>query len=119
MNKTQQQRGRENGIHYKHDLGQHFLYETALLRSLVSNAGVGKTDRVLEIGPGAGTLTVCLCEAAAREAGFDRVELVATLGGEPLYRACGYEDIERIVDARGGAPVPLIRMGKTIRPASA
>ena len=68
---------------------------------------------------GVGKLVLSLCEAAAREAGFDRVELVATLGGEPLYRACGYEDIERIVDARGGAPVPLIRMGKTIRPALA
>ncbi len=29
-------------------------------------AGVTKTDRVLEIGPGAGTLTVCLCEAAEK-----------------------------------------------------
>jgi len=60
------QRSREGEIQYKHDLGQHFLYDTALLRSLVSLAGVQKTDRVLEIGPGAGTLTVCLCEAAAR-----------------------------------------------------
>ncbi|MCE5344109.1 MAG: 16S rRNA (adenine(1518)-N(6)/adenine(1519)-N(6))-dimethyltransferase RsmA [Eubacteriales bacterium] len=59
-------RGREDGIHFKHDLGQHFLYDTALLRSLVRRAGVQKTDRVLEIGPGAGTLTVCLCEAAER-----------------------------------------------------
>lgn len=53
-------------VRYKHDLGQHFLYDTALLRSLVGMAGVQKTDRVLEIGPGAGTLTVCLCEAAQR-----------------------------------------------------
>ncbi len=60
------ERKREDGIHYKHDLGQHFLYDTALLRALVRRAGVQKTDRVLEIGPGAGTLTVCLCEAAER-----------------------------------------------------
>ncbi len=59
-------RGGEGGIRYKHDLGQHFLYDTALLRSLVAGAGVRKTDRVLEIGPGSGTLTVCLCEAAER-----------------------------------------------------
>ncbi|HNW86198.1 MAG TPA: 16S rRNA (adenine(1518)-N(6)/adenine(1519)-N(6))-dimethyltransferase RsmA [Candidatus Limiplasma sp.] len=57
---------REDGHRYKHDLGQHFLYDTALLRSLVQRAGVTKADRVLEIGPGAGTLTVCLCEAAER-----------------------------------------------------
>ena len=60
-------RRRENsGIHYKHDLGQHFLYNEALLRSLVEATGVGKNDCVLEIGPGAGTLTKCLCEAAGR-----------------------------------------------------
>jgi len=58
--------GNTGGIRYKHDLGQHFLYDTSLLRSLVAGAGVTKTDRVLEIGPGAGTLTVCLCEAAQR-----------------------------------------------------
>ena len=51
-------------IHYKHDLGQHFLYDTSLLRSLVERVHVSKQDHVLEIGPGAGTLTVCLCEAA-------------------------------------------------------
>ena len=52
------------GIAYKHDLGQHFLYDEALLQSLVKATGVGKADGVLEIGPGAGTLTQCLCEAA-------------------------------------------------------
>lgn len=55
-----------NGIHYKHDLGQHFLYDESLLHSLVEATGVGKEDAVLEIGPGAGTLTKCLCEAAGK-----------------------------------------------------
>ena len=60
-------RRRENGgIHYKHDLGQHFLYDEALLRSLVAATGVSKEDTVLEIGPGAGTLTKCLCDAAGK-----------------------------------------------------
>lgn len=63
---------------------------------------------------GVGRLVLDLCESAARNAGFDRVELVATKGGEPLYRACGYQDIEAFTDARGGAPVPLIRMGKRL-----
>jgi len=63
----EQSRKRENsGVHYKHDLGQHFLYDEALLRSLVAATGVGKEDCVLEIGPGAGTLTKCLCEAAGK-----------------------------------------------------
>ena len=60
-------RRRENGgIHYKHDLGQHFLYDEALLKSLVEATGVTKEDCVLEIGPGAGTLTQCLCAAAGK-----------------------------------------------------
>lgn len=63
---------------------------------------------------GVGRLILRLCEAAARAEGFRRTELMATLAGEPLYHACGYEVIERVVDERGGAPVPLLRMGKSI-----
>jgi hypothetical protein len=36
------------------------------------------------------------------------------LGGEPLYLAAGYREIERFEDDRGGAPVPLVRMGKPL-----
>jgi GNAT superfamily N-acetyltransferase len=63
---------------------------------------------------GVGRLILGLCEAAAREAGFTRVELVATLAGEPLYAACGYREIERIADKRTQPPVPLVRMGKAL-----
>lgn len=62
----QARRREHNGVHYKHDLGQHFLYDEALLQSLVAATGVTKADGVLEIGPGAGTLTKCLCEAAGQ-----------------------------------------------------
>ena len=64
---------------------------------------------------GVGRLVMSLCEDAARAAGFRRAEMMATLSGEPLYRACGYEAIERI-EAPGpnGAAVPLIRMGKPL-----
>ncbi len=63
---------------------------------------------------GVGRLILKLCEAAAASEGFRRVELAGTLSGEPLYASCGYAAIERFEDARGGAPVPLIRMGKAI-----
>jgi GNAT superfamily N-acetyltransferase len=63
---------------------------------------------------GVGRLILGLCEAAARQEGFGRVELMATLAGEPLYRACGYKPIERLDDDRGGVPVPLLRMQKTL-----
>ncbi len=65
---------------------------------------------------GVGRRILELCEAAARAEGFTRVELMATLAGEPLYRAFGFQPIERTTDARGGAPVPLVRMGKSLRP---
>jgi GNAT superfamily N-acetyltransferase len=64
---------------------------------------------------GAGRLVLGLCEQAAAAAGFARVELAATVAGEPLYRACGYQEIERFeVDTRSGIRVPLILMGKPI-----
>jgi GNAT superfamily N-acetyltransferase len=63
---------------------------------------------------GVGRLILALCEGAARAAGFTRVELMSTLAGEPLYRACGYDAIERTSDPRGGAPVPLVRMAKAL-----
>ena len=63
---------------------------------------------------GVGRLILDLCEQAAREAGFVRVELMGTLAGEPLYRTCGYAEIERLTDDRGGVAVPLVRMGKRL-----
>lgn len=63
---------------------------------------------------GVGRLILTLCEAAARAEGFARVELMATLSGRALYSQCGYRDIEAIEDSRGGAPVPLVRMGKAV-----
>ncbi|MES2834839.1 MAG: GNAT family N-acetyltransferase [Pseudomonadota bacterium] len=63
---------------------------------------------------GVGRLILDLCEAAAAREGYDRVELVATLGGEPLYTACGYRPVTRFEDASGGVAVPLIRMDKAL-----
>lgn len=63
---------------------------------------------------GIGRLVLSLCERAAKTAGFRSVELMATKSGEPLYLACGYAPVEQILDDRGGAAVPLIRMTKTL-----
>jgi GNAT superfamily N-acetyltransferase len=63
---------------------------------------------------GIGRLIISLCEEAAKAEGFTKMELVATLAGEPLYRACGFEAYEEIVDDRGGAGVPLLRMRKSL-----
>ncbi|MCA0358244.1 MAG: GNAT family N-acetyltransferase [Proteobacteria bacterium] len=62
---------------------------------------------------GVGRIILDACEAAARAEGFSRVEMAATMGGVPLYRACGYHDIEPFEAVTStGYRVPLIRMGK-------
>jgi GNAT superfamily N-acetyltransferase len=64
---------------------------------------------------GVGRFIMDLCEAAARDAGFRRVEMMATLAGEPLYRACGYAPIEAIDSSPiDGVSVPLVRMEKML-----
>lgn len=64
---------------------------------------------------GVGRIILGLCEAAARGEGFTRTELGATAGGEPLYRACGYAEIERMeIATPGGTTVPITRMGKVL-----
>jgi len=63
---------------------------------------------------GVGRLILSLCEGAAHAEGFASAELAATLAGEPLYRACGYREIERIERRVDGVIVPLIRMGKRL-----
>jgi GNAT superfamily N-acetyltransferase len=65
---------------------------------------------------GVGRLVLSLCEAAAAAEGFTRLELMSTLSGEPLYTAYGFRPLERVVDATGGVPVPLVRMEKPVDP---
>ena len=55
---------RESNLRYRQSLGQNFLYDEGLLTELTAAAGVTKDDDVLEIGPGCGSLTAHLCDAA-------------------------------------------------------
>ena len=62
---------------------------------------------------GIGSSILEACETAALEAGFKGFELGATITGERLYRARGYEVIERIeVPLANAASLPVIRMAK-------
>jgi GNAT superfamily N-acetyltransferase len=55
------------------------------------------------------------CLNDARGAGFGRLELMATLPGEPLYHALGFRADERIELALpDGVRVPLVRMSRGI-----
>jgi GNAT superfamily N-acetyltransferase len=62
---------------------------------------------------GVGRAILAHCERAATAEGFTRIELVATMAGLPLYRACGYQDMEAFDEiASSGIAVPLMRMQK-------
>ena len=50
--------------HPRKRLGQHFLIDHNLLRSIVNLADIRPSDSVCEIGPGGGALTGLLCQAA-------------------------------------------------------
>jgi len=55
------------------------------------------------------------CETAARAAKFRSFELMATLPGEPLYSALGFNVVERVeVRLAGDVEVPLVRMQRRI-----
>ncbi len=64
---------------------------------------------------GVGSRILEACEDAAREAGFSRVELVATLPGEPLYLAKGYKKAEPLrIETPDGESLPAFRMTKKL-----
>ena len=64
---------------------------------------------------GIGSRILQLCETAARQAGFKRVELMATAAGVPLYSAQGYRPSAEQEYARvGDVAIPLLRMEKPL-----
>lgn len=98
------------GIYPRHRLGQHFLFDGNIIRRIVSEAGIGPKDVVLEIGPGLGSLTQALAAEAGRVmaveldrrlipalhealSNFDNVEIIQ---GDALKL-----DLEALVRTRG------------------
>jgi len=56
------------------------------------------------------------CEHAIIAAGFRRVDIVATLAGEPLYTSFGYAVVERYeITMTGGLSLPVVRMTRSIK----
>ncbi len=54
-----------NGLHPSRSLGQNFVADPNTVRRIARLAGVGPGDRVLEVGPGLGSLTLALAETGA------------------------------------------------------
>jgi len=64
---------------------------------------------------GIGSRILKACEEAASEAGFTMLELIATLPGEPLYSAHGYEKIGPFeIPLPDGHSLPAFHMKKSL-----
>lgn len=75
-----------HGVRPSKSLGQNFVVDPNTIRKVVATSGVGPADRVLEIGAGAGSLTLGLAAAAGHVVAveFDRAlhpVLAETLAG--------------------------------------
>ncbi len=55
---------KKHNFKFKHSLGQNFITDEFLLEDIADESEITKDDLVLEIGPGNGALTRCLCDRA-------------------------------------------------------
>ncbi|MCC6798158.1 MAG: GNAT family N-acetyltransferase [Candidatus Hydrogenedentes bacterium] len=66
---------------------------------------------------GLGRMLYAWCEEQAHRAGFKAFELIATLPGEPLYTALGFQPLERYtLPTPDGVGLPVVRMTRSIAP---
>ena len=57
-----------------------------------------------------------LCEIAAADDGFTRLELLASITGRRMYLACGFEDVEPVTNIfPNGVAAPAYRMAKSLQ----
>ena len=70
------------GLATKHRLGQNFLIDNHVIERIMGLAELAGSERVLEVGPGIGTLTLALVQEAAR---VTSIEMDAEL--EPVLSA--------------------------------
>ncbi len=103
---------------FQKKFGQNFLIDTHVLEKIVDAADIGKDDLVLEIGPGIGTVTQYLCEAARQViaveidrklikilkdtlSAYDNVEVI----NEDILKV----DIATLVEEKnGGKPIKVV-----------
>lgn len=84
---------KDHDVRAKKRLGQNFLVDGNILNRIVTSAGIGKEDTVLEIGPGTGNLTRHLCEAAGQVYAFEIDEKLIPVLNDALKE---YENAEVI-----------------------
>src|SRR5437773_12281238 len=74
----------QDGLRLTKSLGQNFLHDANQLRQIVAAAELGRSDKVLEIGPGLGPLTELLLAEAGEVLAIEKdarlVEVVKAAG---------------------------------------
>ncbi len=80
-------------FNFKKSFGQNFLIDSHVIDKIVRAAEITKEDNVLEIGPGIGTLTQYLAEAAGRVVAVEIDEKLIPVLGETLAE---YDNVEVI-----------------------
>lgn len=108
----------ERGLHPKHRLGQNFLHDQNQLRKLMHAAEVQPGDRVVEVGPGTGTLSEALVDAGCRltacELDADMAQIVSERLGDRISLVHGdcldgpRKLSQALNDAIGNEPFKLV-----------
>lgn len=72
------------GFNFQKKFGQNFLIDDHVINKIINGAEVTQDDFVLEIGPGIGTMTQYLCEAAREVAAVEIDKKLIPILGETL-----------------------------------
>ena len=105
------------GLATKHSLGQNFLVNNHVIEKIMELAELGREDRVLEVGPGIGTLTLALLAEAGRVVSIEMDRelepvLSAHAAANPNFVYLMGDALrvtpEQIVEAAGGGPSALV-----------
>ena len=78
---------------FQKKFGQNFLIDSNVLESIIRGAEITKDDFVLEIGPGIGTMTQYLCEAARQVVAVEIDKMLIPILGDTLSE---YDNVEVI-----------------------
>ena len=107
---------RRHGLATKKSLGQHFLVDDNVVGRIIALAALSGDETVLEVGPGIGTLTLALCDAAGSVVAVERDAdllpvLAETTGHCPAFALVRADAVAVATDeiaAPFGAPVALV-----------
>ena len=95
---------RKYNFSFQKKFGQNFLIDTNVLDKIVHAADINKEDLVLEIGPGIGTMTQYLAEAAGKVVAVEIDRKLIPILSETL---AGYGNVRREA-CEGGGQSPIL-----------